>query len=277
MNQVGVFNSVPPQEELSAPGTLMWISEDAGDEFLKAYQHCVAHAPQIAMRSSVVDGLQRPAAEVRAIVITQRQRIMPSRSLVRDMREAYPQARILCLMGSCCEGMYAKVLDPVFSKSERLYCHQWGQVLPAWLRCCGAVVPVSDRTCRSVAVVSATPANGSALMDLAESAGAVAFWCRDVCGWQMRRIDAVWWDDSVAVPATADQWSQRVKPFLRTDGAPLHAWIANAPRCSEVKAASEGGVALTLSKPYQVQTLLSLLGNSRSGQPTESSASLRVA
>jgi hypothetical protein len=69
MNQVGVFNSVPSQEEFSDPGTLMWISEDAGEEFLEAYQHCAAHAPQIAMRSSVVDGLQRPAVQVRAIVI----------------------------------------------------------------------------------------------------------------------------------------------------------------------------------------------------------------
>jgi len=276
MNQVGVFNSVHTQEELAAPGTLMWISEDAGDEFSEAYQYCVAHAPQIALRSSVVDGLQRAASEVRAIVITQRQRIMLSHSRVRDLREAYPHARILCLLGSCCEGMYAKVLDPVFSKSERIYCHQWGQVLPAWMRCCGAVVPAPAGTCRSVAVVSATPANGAALMDLAESAGAVAFWCRDVCGWQMRRIDAVWWDDSVAVAATADQWSQRVKPFLRAHGAPVHAWIANAPRRSEVKAACDGGVTLTLSKPYQVEPLLSLLGICRSGQD-ELSASLRVA
>ena len=276
MNQVGVFNSVPSQEEFSDPGTLMWISEDAGEEFLEAYQHCAAHAPQIAMRSSVVDGLQRPAVQVRAIVIAQHQRIMPSRSLIRDMREAYPQARVLCLMGSCCEGMYAKILDPVFSKRERLYCHQWAQVLPAWLRCCGAVVPVAGNPCRSVAVVRATPANGSALMDLAESAGAVAFWCRDACGWQMRRIDAVWWDDSVAVAATADRWSQRLKPFVRNDGAPVHAWIANAPRYSEVNAASKGGVTLTLSKPYQIEPLLSLLGIGRLGQ-AESSASLRVA
>ncbi len=198
MDQVDVFQSRVMDDSLSKPGTLMWVSADAGSEFLEARQYCIAHAPQVAMRASVVEGLARPAAEVRAIVVTQSQRAVVSRKLIRDLQEAYPQARILCLMGACCEGMYAKVLDPVFSSTERVYCHQWAQVLPEWLRSCGAVVTSGGTLARSVAVVSATPAIGSALMDLAESAGAVTLWCRDICRWQMRQVDAVWWDDSVA-------------------------------------------------------------------------------
>lgn len=276
MDQVGVFNSGIVDQKRSRPATLMWISADAGAEFLEAYQYCIAHAPQVAIRSSVADGLHRPASEVQAIVITQSQRPELSGGLVSELRNAYPDAKIICLMGSCCEGMYAKVLDPVFSKSERIYCHHWRQVLPEWLQCCGAVVTSIDTICRSVAVVSATPAIGAALMDLAESAGAMTIWCRDACRWQMRRVDTVWWDDSVAGAASAEQWSQRIKQFSTAGWSPVHAWIANAPRHSQVKAANEGGVALTLSKPHRIDPLLSLLGGCRAGK-TVSTASLRVA
>ena len=102
MDQVGVFNSGMTDERRSTPGTLMWVSADAGFEFLEARQYCLAHAPQVAMRASVIEGLERPAAEVRAIVVTQSQRIAVSRSQIRDLREAYPEAKILCLMGACC-------------------------------------------------------------------------------------------------------------------------------------------------------------------------------
>ena len=277
MDQVGVFNSrMMRGDACSTPGTLMWVSADTDSEFLEARQYCIAHAPQVAMRASVVEGLERPAAEVRAIVVTQSQRAVVSRNLIRDLREAYPEARVLCLMGACCEGMYAKALDPVFSKTERVYCHQWTQVLPEWLRCCGAMVATGDTISRSVAVVSATPAIGSALMDLAESAGAVTLWCRDVCRWQMRQVDAVWWDDSAAGAATATQWKERLEKCATTDRGPVHAWIANAPRCSQVKAAMEGGISLTLSKPHRIEPLLSLLRTCRPEQ-AKSTADLRVA
>ncbi|MDB4807231.1 hypothetical protein OAH22_00095 [bacterium] len=276
MEQVGVFNAGMSDGRLSTPGTLMWVSADTGSEFSQARQYCIAHAPQIAMRASVGEGLGRPAAEVRAIVVAQNQRTEVSRPLIRDLREAYPQARILCLMGACCEGMYAKVLDPVFSKAERVYCHQWAQVLPEWLRCCGALVTPEKSFSRSVAVVSATPAIGSALMDLAESAGAVTLWCRDVCSWQMRQVDAVWWDDSVAGAVSATQWKERLEKCSTADQSPVHAWIANAPRCSQVKAAAEGGISLTLSKPHRIEPLLSLLENCRPGQ-AKATEGLRVA
>lgn len=276
MDQVGVFHSGRVSERLSTPGTLMWVSADTGSEFLQARQYCIAHAPQIAFRASVVEGLKRPAAEVRGIVVTQSQRTVVSRSLIRDLREAYPAARILCLMGACCEGMYAKVLDPVFTRVERVYCHQWDQFLPDWLRCCGAMVSSHEATSRSVAVVSATPAIGSALMDLAESAGAVTLWCRDVCSWQMRQVDAVWWDDSAAVAVSAAQWKERLKKFSTMDRSPVHAWIANAPRFGQVKAAMDGGVSLTLSKPHRIGPLLSLLEAGQSEQEKHR-AGLRVA
>ncbi len=276
MDQVSVFNSRMMEERLPTPGTLMWVGPDAGFEFFEAKQYCVAHAPQIAMRASVVEGLERPAAEVRAILVTQSQRTAVSRSQIRELREAYPEAKVMCLMGACCEGMYAKILDPVFGKAERVYCHQWAQVLPEWLRCCGAIVPTTEMNSRSVAVVSATPAIGSALMDLAESAGAVTLWCRDVCRWQMRQVDAVWWDDSAAGAATAGQWKDRLARCATTDRVPVHAWIANSPRCSQVKAAAEGGVSLTLSKPHRIEPLLSLLGAGRLGQ-AKSTAGLWVA
>ena len=274
MNQVGVVHSGDSHEQ--NPGTLMWVSNDENAEFSEAYQYCLAHASQIAIRSSIADGLKRPAAHVRAIVVTQSERNVPSRGLVRDLREFYPEARVLTLLGACCEGMYAKVIDPVFTRNERLYCHQWRQALPAWLQICDAVVPVRTGACRSVAVVSATPATGSALMDLAESAGAVAIWCRDGCRWKMRSIDSVWWDDSTALAVSAEQWRERLRQFSGAGREPVHAWIANAPRGSQVLEARAGGVALTLSKPFQIAPLLALLDSSHS-QEGDASAALRVA
>ena len=112
-------------------------------------------------------------------------------------------------------------------------------------------------------------------MDLAESAGAVAIWCRDGCRWKMRSIDSVWWDDSTALAVSAEQWRERLRQFSGAGREPIHAWIANAPRGSQVLDARAGGVALTLSKPFQIAPLLALLDSSHS-QEGDASATLRV-
>jgi len=276
MNQVGVFHTGTADDSVPLLGTLLWIGDAAGTEFNPAYQHCLAHAPQVAVRGSMAEAFQRPAAAVRGIVIAQSERSLVSAELLAQLRQRYPQAEILCLMGSCCEGMYAKVLDPAFARTERLYSHQWRQVLPLWLQNCGSLEAPATGRCRSVVVVSATPAFGDALMDLAESTGATTIWCRDASCWQVRRVDAVWWDDSVAFATTAAQWRQRTHHFSTSHGKPSHVWIANAPRHSQQLAAAAGGVSIVVSKPFRIESLLGMLDLTEVDADT-SDASLRAA
>ena len=277
MNQVGVFQAgLTAEDSIPALGTLLWIGDESDSEFKAAYEHCIAHSPQVALRSSMAEVFRRPAAAVHGIVIAQSQRTLISSELLGQLRRCYPHAEILSLMGSCCEGMHAKVLDPALSRTERLYSHQWTQVLPGWLQNCGGFeLPAAGR-CRSVAVVSATPAIGDALMDLAESTGATTIWCRDVSRWQVRRVDAIWWDDSVAYATTAAEWRKRTDRFSSGEWKPNHAWIANAPRHRQLIAASAGGVSLVVSKPFRIDALLAMLDTGQGNSDT-SYSNLRVA
>lgn len=242
-------------------GTLMWIGDFKSPEFGEAYQHCLAQVAQFALRRNFDDALCRPAAQVRCILIAQATRRPLDRRCLELLREAYPEASFLNLQGTLCEGM-REPADAVFD-GNRHYWHRWNQVLPDWLSRCGVAHDSLTRlNCRSVAVLTSSFGAGEPLMELAESAGATAVWCRRPDAHRVRNVDAVWWDDTVASPTSSDRWRERIAAFGGSGTRTAHhAWIVNAPRLEAQRQAIDGGIDLVVSKPHRIDCLLATLAS----------------
>jgi hypothetical protein len=232
---------------MNEPGTLMWIGDRYSPEFAEPYACCESNAAQLAIRTSLVDAVDRPAAAVSRIIITQSTRAPLDEVTLRRLANSYPRALILTLQGSLCEGMRTSATSQIGST---ISWHRWNQILPSWLESCVNIW--QSRECRSVAVVAQNLDCGEALLALAESAGVTALWCPVGSAHRFRNIDTVWWDDSVAKPVCSNTWKLRLAAF----GSARHSWIVNAPRHSQQQQARQGGVEFIFSKPHRIDCLL---------------------
>ncbi len=261
-------------------GTLMWVGDAAGPEFKEAYEYCVSNVSQLALRRNLDDALCRPASNVRCILFAQSLRRQMNHRLVDVLLDSYPQASVLSMLGSLCEGLATAAL-PNMARADQVFWHGWNQVLPKWLRLCGAVeTAVRNEPFRSVAVVASTMATGEPLLDLAESAGVTAVWCQTTNPFHVRNVDVVWWDDSVAGPASAPTWRTRISSFETDHRSPRHAWIANAPRYHQCDEAKQGGIDVVISKPHRIECLLEMFDDVDvpvQGASQHSTAALRAA
>jgi hypothetical protein len=266
----------------------LWIGDHSAPEFRPVYEFCVASVAQLALRADLQQALARPAAHVRCVVLARmtRQAIDPLHQ--QRLAETYPQASIRCLLGPLCEGMRNPAAPPSGSTTAvsmhgvsmhevSMYSHRWNQWLPQWLVPCGHTTNAPAEPCRSVAVLASTLTQADPLLELAESAGATAVWCRSADSLRVRNISAVWWDDSVARSTSQRGWVARMESFggrrLGTEPSHvgrrrcLHAWIVNAPRQYEQSAAIGAGIDLVLSKPYRNDLLLAMLDTTRAAMP----------
>jgi hypothetical protein len=192
-----------------------------------------------------------------------------------SLARLYPEASILNLMGTLCEGM--PVTEDGTRGVDRLYWHRWNQVLPQWLSPCGVRPEQSHGCSTSVAVLASTFACGEPLLDLAESSGATAVWCRSPESLRIRNVDAVWWDDSLAPPTSYQGWRNRISAFSAGGPRTQHAWIANSPRHDQQRHATRGGVDVVISKPHRIEGLLSMLAHTDVNQSVGSTTALKAA
>lgn len=245
-----------------AAGTLMWIGQRDHVEFKSVFRRCESQVPQLAMRRDLGDAILRPASNVSGIIVTRQTRILPRIDLLNVLADTYPDASMVQLLGSLCEGERPRQREPFDEKI--LYWHQSDQFLPKWLADCCIIAPCVSTTAKSVAIVTQSAQIAEPLMDLASSIGAAAFWCRHPSASVVRNLDAVWWDDSAANGGTMDQWKQRVDGMSsQAASRPTHVWLTNYPRTQSAEAAYRGGVDWVISKPAQIDAILQTI------QPTQ--------
>lgn len=245
--------SFRPNDQL---GTLLWIGDSTSPDFHDAFEFCVSSVAQLAMRRDLNEAIHRPAASVRHILIAQTTRQPGDQRSLNRLATLYPTASFLHLLGTLCEGMRTPAGSVL--EANRHYWHRWNQVLPQWLEVRSAS-PESAKQKRCVAVVTSSYAAGESLMDLAESAGATAVWCRGADTHRVRNVDVVWWDDSVAGPVSSSQWRERIATFANAGHRPKHAWIVHSPRFEQRREAINGGVDVVVSKPHLIDCLLDML------------------
>ena len=245
--------------EPDTPGTLLWIGQRGSAEFRDAFEHCQTSAAQIAIRPDLEDTFLRPAASVKAIVITRQTTQQYRDADLRGLARFYPEATIIQLLGSLCGGERPRSTD-VFGK-KTVYWHQWNQYLPQWLSACGVKSAVKSQATSSILIVANQHSSAEPLMDLASSAGLPTVWCKRPNVRYARNLSAVWWDDSAARPTTTRNWQHRInqieslnlqiEPSLRC----RHVWLASWPRHQETRAAIDAGIDLVISKPHEISLL----------------------
>lgn len=260
----------------ASQGTLLWIGDPSIPELRDAYQYCVRHAPQIALRPNAIEAARRPAGEVRWVVVARASRLEDHRELFQSLERQYSHAEWIDLLGPLCEGLRASSIEA----TTRVAWHRWDQVIPGWLGSDPGAEPDSLAASRSLhgakslAVLTSSYAAAQTYLDLAASAGVAAVWCNAGNTNRVRNLEAVWWDESVAPPSSAEQWRERVTQFGGTQFAgtqlggtqlggtqclPRHAWITHSTRLDHREAAREGGVAIVISKLCRIDSLLSML------------------
>ena len=229
-------------------GTLIWIGDERAECFAPAYDYCVRHAPQIARRASPQEAVSRAASDVRWILHARTNRVGTG---IEPIFERYPTAKSLTLLGPLCRGI--RLGD------HRFNCHdseRWTHVLPRML---GVGSKASSQPSRSVAVVAGTRVAAEPLIEVAASTGAATVWCRTITNRQVRNIDAVWWDDSVATPGRSTTWRSRIERFGYPGRSVQHTWVTNPQPVDHWKSAEAGGVSLIVYKPYLVDQLVNSL------------------
>lgn len=250
--------------ESATPGTLMWVGDHQLAEFVETYRYCGARVAQLAVRRDLRDALQRPAAAIRRILVSRVSRPLEDIDLLAELSRHYPVASVLELLGPLCHGVKTDRAERF--ASQGIYWHQANQVLPAWLRACGAEHESNQLPAKSVAVVAATASNAEPLLDVAASAGVFAVWCRQLDSFRLRNVDVVWWDDSSTMTLRPDSWQERIDSFQfsTAESQPRHAWLVTAPNLVQCRAAYDAGVELILTKPARIEPLLDMLAEPES-------------
>tara|TARA_R110002049_G_scaffold72490_1_gene186976 strand:- start:70318 stop:71259 length:942 start_codon:yes stop_codon:yes gene_type:complete len=246
--------------QASTPGTLLWVGDRLSPEVSDIYRYCEACAPQLAFRGEMEDAIARPATDVTHLVINRSDRNPSFESQLARIACAYPAVTLIEMFGSAWEGhVYHREIS---IKTQQFYWHRWNQVLPPLLGLSGFDVHADRMTLphRSVAIMAANYSDAEPLMDLATSAGAVSVWCRSPQLMTARNCSVIWWDDSVARPASEKEWRQRMNVVEKNSCVrPQHVWLANAPRVHQYLRARSAGVDVVFSKPHRIEPLISTL------------------
>ena len=259
------MNVVPIRDRHPESGTLLWIGETSLPEFQAAYQHCVQQADQIALRQDALAAIERPASDVRRIVVARSNRHPVDQATFHFLSQQHREAAWIDLLGPLCEG----IRQSSSSGSMRVAWHRWDQVLLDWFQESGrprtreSQLAFNSVAVNSVAVLASNAATAQAYLDLADSCGVTAVWCHSPHAMRMRNLDAVWWDDSVADSTEPEIWRERLSAFETPRRAVRHAWITHSAWLEQRQAAIDGGIDTILTKPFRIDALVKTLGTNR--------------
>lgn len=229
-------------------GTLLWIGNRNELAFRDAYQFSESEVSQLAYRADFDDASRRVATDVRMIICCLVNDAGVDLSLFRSIRASYSDADVFLLLGPLCAG--ARPSAPQRFDADGIAWHEWESRLPQFLRRCGAERSV-DPSPRSIAVVSSSYSNASALLSIAASGGATTAWCRPAeCG-KLGRFDELWCDDSLPSHGNWDECMGRLRRH-----ADRIVWISNFLTPDSKLAATSAGVDLVIARPGDYSRLI---------------------
>jgi hypothetical protein len=229
----------------------MWIGTRDAAEFREAYEFCEGTVGQLAYRPTPELAIGRPACGVRWIVRTRSDR-SPS-TLWQQLESTYSAARKLELRGVLSDGDRTPTAESV----EICPWWQWNQRFPHWL---GPSTATSAEPIQSVAVVTTDACVADSLLQMAVEQGVTAVWCPRPEPVRVRGVDAVWWDDSVASPASGSRWRQRIESCGPEARSARHFWLTSSRSLADWQQARRGGIRAIFGKPFESAALIATLG-----------------
>lgn len=235
--------------------TLMWVGRRDCPGLETVFRFCVEHAPQLAWRANVRDALHRASENVRCLVIARPNRAPVDISALTELVAGHQHSNVFQLIGPLGAGI--PNIDP---RCLKLPWYDGSRVLSRVLNPPARKTLPMHSAGRSVAVVAQSAAVADPLMELAASCAASAFWCRQPAAFQLRNVDVVWWDDSVATATDPARWRARLESMEQSCGRnATHVWLTSLLQKSTVQAAHAAGVHVVLSKPSRIEDLMATL------------------
>jgi len=229
------------------PGTLVWVGPTDHPEFVDAFHFCQQNAAQIAVRRDVAELIARPAGYVKQIIVARQDR-SPASVEFMELIAGYPDADILGLTAAVCDGE-ARTGAPWAGLRQIRFC-RWAAEIPDRLRRCGFVTP-PVRPIRSILFLADRFEIAEPYLDYASSTRIAITWQRLIASPASREFDLVIWDDSIATPTSAGQWSERI--VIRDPRvAAKHRWLRLQPQAVEIRSALVGGINDVVSKPCSI-------------------------
>jgi len=229
-------------------GTLLWIGDREATVYRDAYTYCDANVSQLAYRRTVGAAIERPATDLTTMILCRDNDSARDVDAFDALCRRHPTADAVLLVGPLCAG--SRPAPSSRFGVPAIAWHQWRSKLTVRLDRCG-LLRKHQAGPRSVAIIADRYDNASALLTIAESGGATAFWCRPQQLRTLRAIDEFWWDDSATL---GKSWNRLLdRPGCRDA---RHVWISNCLMPQQKRAAVEAGIDEVIAKPGDYSRLL---------------------
>jgi len=238
--------------QIQQPGTLVWVGPTHHPEFANAFQFCRTNAAQIAVRRSPRDLSRRPAGFVKRIIFARVDRSPVGTEQRDSLVSLYGDAEFLALTSSLCDGE-SRTGTP-WSGMGQIRFSRWAERLPSWLGPCGCL-PAVMRPARSALLLTDRYETAEPYLDCASSLGLTINWNQNLYTLVNRNLDLVIWDDSVASPASTNQWRLRTGGVGELRSRTHHTWLVTQPHINEIQAAIDGGITDVFTKPVHIHSL----------------------
>ena len=233
-------------------GTLLWIGPRDSRELRPIFQDCESRASQLALRHDLDDAWWRRADQVQSIVIAHQSREQLCHSSTATITARYDCKNTWEILSPLCAGLRQNT-----GEHQRIYWHQWNQFADLIVADSSPQFLQSPQQADSVLVVAQSIDNAEPMMELAAAHAKTVVWCRNPTSIRAKNFDVVWWDDSLATPASCRTWQNRIGVFQHAGNPPLkHVWITNDMTARHIQAAKDGGITCVLTKPLQIGSLL---------------------
>jgi hypothetical protein len=236
-------------------GTLVWIGPTHTDEVAEAFQYCVEHVPQLAIRRDIEHFLSFPAQHVSHVVVVRMDR-RPAGQDAEKICTLAPRAACWMMLGSGCEGE-SRTGNP-WPGFSHFYWHRWNQILPTWFHSQNAPIgrPTVLKERAVIAIMTANPVALDALGDHLTAAGHSVVYSRDMLHTPVTNVQLCIWDDTLASPTSPQKWAQRIGAINQPTSQPVHhVWLAGFPRIQDWQLARRGGIHSLISKPFSLTSI----------------------
>ena len=227
------------------PGTVVWVGPTDHPEFRDAFHALQAASPQLAVRSDQAQFLARPATDVQRIIFARVRRTSLLPAVAPELKTRYPNASVLLLNGSLCDG-------------ERRSGQPWKSFTSVrfdrWHECMNGMEHTNVQRVSSSASQSMTLflfdryVDAEPWLAVARSQPFPAIWARRYSPLTMSNVQRIVWDETVAPKSPRWDWPQAIASCNASADCEHH-WLVTQPQADDISYAMQAGVCAVHSKP----------------------------
>jgi hypothetical protein len=231
---------IHPHKEFS--GTCLWIGDHQSRWTRPIADACQSAYAQIAIRCDTDAALERGCQAVTRIIVARIDSRPFDLSAIETLGHRHPSARKIEIRGPLCEAFY-RFANPVYEDGI----HPWNTSASI------LKLDACEQPSRSILVVAPDLDMAAPLLQLAETAGAVATWLRTPDPAMVRGIEEIWWHDA---GFSADDLT-KIATHIRSFGPQTrHLLISTGGLGFDSQQATHHGFAKVVALPGGIDALI---------------------